>query len=318
MWPGLNYLGSSDLLDAARERSQRILDLGFRRQRHDPSIIPRTSEARRPRRRQESELPLRWQVPPKGESHLRLFSLNIAHGRRNAPNQPFLSRRKAQRNLRAIGEAVRDLGPDVVALQEADGPSSWSGNLDHVETIAQHAELSSHIRGDHKLFGFGRFDIRYGTALLANRPLNDVVSHSFGATWRDTKGFVVATVEVPSWDGAEIDVVSVHLDFLNPNIRRRQICQMVDVLASRGRPLVVVGDLNCCWQREPESMQLLVDALGLVAYEPDWRAPTYPSSKPRRRLDWILVSRQLAYRRYQTVHAPLSDHLVLMADLELA
>lgn len=306
------------MLDAAREQGQRFLDFSLRRNPRDPGSDSISDDGRRFLRRSEPVLPLRWQAPPKGDRHLRLFSLNVAHGRRNAPNQPFLSRRKAHRNLRAIGEAVRDLGPDVVALQEADGPSSWSGNFDHVETIAQHAELSAHVRGDHNPFGFGRFDIRSGTALLANRPLNDVVSHRFGLTWRDTKGFVVATVEVPSWDGAEIDVVSVHLDFLNPKIRRRQICRMVDVLAARGRPLVVVGDLNCCWQREPQSMQLLVDALGLVAYEPDWRAPTYPSSKPRRRLDWILVSRQLAYRRYQTIHAPLSDHLVLMADLELA
>ena len=31
------------------------------------------------------------------------------------------------------------LAPDVVALQEADGPSGWSGNFDHVATLARQA-----------------------------------------------------------------------------------------------------------------------------------------------------------------------------------
>jgi len=290
----------------------------------DPRRLGRRVEGEEGRRfrrflggRREPHLPARWQVAPKEGHHLRLFSLNVAHARRNAPNRPFLSRRRAHQNLGEIAQAVRELGPDVVALQEADGPSSWSGNFDHVATLAELANLADHVRGDHNPFGIGRFNLQSGTALLANLPLADVLSHRFAMTWRDTKGFVVGTVTVPSWGNAEIDIVSVHLDFLNPTIRRRQIRRMVDVLAERQRPRVVVGDLNCCWQREPRSMQLLVDALGLRAHEPGCRAPTYPSRRPRRRLDWVLISPELEYSRYQTLHSPLSDHLALVTDLEL-
>ena len=99
--------------------------------------------------RDEHSLPPRWQVPPKESRHFRLFSLNVAHGRRTKANQPFLRRETAKRNLEAIADTVRDLGPDVVALQEADGPSSWSGNFDHVATIARQANLADHVRGDH-------------------------------------------------------------------------------------------------------------------------------------------------------------------------
>lgn len=256
-------------------------------------------------------------VPRKEQGALRLFSLNVAHGRRTAANKPFLRRRTAQRNLDQIAQAVRGLTPDVVALQEADGPSSWSGNFDHVATLAEQTHLIDHYRGEHNPFRLGRLRLSSGTALLATQPLQDPSSHRFAVSWRDTKGFVVATLTVPEWGGAEIDIVSVHLDFLIPRVRRQQILQLADRMLPRGRPIVVVGDLNCCWQWEPRSMRLLMETLGLEAFEPEATAPTFPSKRPIRRLDWVLVSRELTYDGYHTLPIPLSDHLGVVADLSL-
>lgn len=257
------------------------------------------------------------EVPPKEEGSLRLFSLNVAHGRRNTANRPFLRRHTAQRNLHHIAETVRGLTPDVVALQEADGPSAWSGNFDHVATLAEQTDLTDHYRGDHNPFQWGRFRLASGTALLANQPLQEPSSHRFAVSWRDTKGFVAATVTVPEWDNAEIDIVSVHLDFLIPRVRRKQILQLAERLIPRQRPCVVVGDLNCCWQWEPRSLQLLMETLDLEAFEPHSLAPTFPSRRPIRRLDWVLISPELTYDAYHTLPIPLSDHLGVVADLSL-
>ncbi len=257
------------------------------------------------------------QVPSKLEDHFRVFSLNVAHARRNVPVKPYLGRRKAQRNLAEIAETLRVLAPDVVALQEVDGPSTWSGNFDHVAAIARQSGLIDHYRGDHNEFGIGRFRMAAGTALLARQPLLDPASHRFSVSWRDTKGFVVAALEVPEWGGLSVDVVSVHLDFLVPSVRRKQILRMVDELEHRQRPMVLLGDLNCCWQHEPRSMDLLVRHLGLQAHEPQTLAHTYPAHRPRRRIDWILASPEFDFHGYHTVQAPLSDHLVLVADLTM-
>jgi endonuclease/exonuclease/phosphatase family metal-dependent hydrolase len=256
-------------------------------------------------------------IPAKKEERLRFFTLNVAHGRQHNPSNVFLGRRRLQQNITAIADIVRALTPDVVALQEADGRSSLSGGFDHVAALARQAELHDHYRGNHTALRLGRFNVASGTAILARQPLLEPISHRFDLSWRDTKGFVAATVVVPEWGGLEVDVVSVHLDFLVPGVRRRQILQMVDRLILRRRPLVVLGDLNCCFEREPKSMRLLVETLGLKAYEPDSRAHTYPSRRPRRRLDWILVSDELEYCGYHTVHLPLSDHSALVADIHL-
>lgn len=253
--------------------------------------------------------------PRKPPGTLRLLTLNVAHGRRDLPHQALLRPPTVRRHLSEIATAVTRLAPDVVALQEADGPSAWSGNFDHVATLSSLTDLGDHFRGDHNPFTLGRFRLASGTALLARHPLHDTTSERFGLSWRDTKGFVVATVAVPEWDHMRLDVVSVHLDFLVPSVRRKQIRHMVEVLRDRGRPLVVLGDLNCCWDREPRSMNLLTQTLGLRAHAPSCKVPTFPSYRPRRRLDWILVSPELEYGGYHTVPTPVSDHLGVLADL---
>lgn len=254
-------------------------------------------------------------IPPKPSSSFRILTLNVAHGRLRLPHQALVPRGQVHRNLARIAGTLKHVGADVVGLQEADGPSAWSGNIDHVATLAALAELQEHYRGDHNPFTMGRFSLASGTALLARVPLVDAKSHRFESSWRDTKGFVVAMVAVPEWGGYEIDVVSVHLDFLVPSVRRRQIRTMIDALADRKRPRVVLGDLNCCWHHEPQSLGLLLRTLDLRAHELERRAPTYPTYRPRRRLDWILISPELDFFGYHTLPASLSDHLGVIADL---
>jgi endonuclease/exonuclease/phosphatase family metal-dependent hydrolase len=256
-------------------------------------------------------------IESKPGDQIRLFTLNVAHGRRQESHQALLSPDSLQQNLADVAATLRELAPDVVALQEADGPSAWSGNFDHVEMLAELAELAAHYRGNHNPFGRGRFNLASGTALLARLPLSEASSERFAKSWRDTKGFVAATISVPQWGDLGIDVVSVHLDFLTPNVRRRQIRVMIDKLKGRDRPLAVLGDLNCCWRRDPKSLDLLTGELGLRAHQPEAQRPTYPSHRPRHRLDWILISDQLEFGGYHTVAAPLSDHLGLVADIKL-
>lgn len=256
-------------------------------------------------------------LPPRSPDAVRLVTLNVAHGRRRVLHQAFVRRSTTKRNLDAVAQTLVGVGPDVVALQEADGPSAWSGNFDHVAALAAESRLDDHFRGDHNPFHVGRRQLASGTALLARWQLCDPHSERFGTTWRCTKGFVVATVAIPAWGGLEIDLVSVHLDFLKPNLRRRQIEAMSNSLADRGRPLIMLGDLNCCWRHEPRTLALLCERLGLHAHAPSLHRPTYPAYLPRRRLDWILLSEELTFVHHRRLPVKLSDHLGVVADVRL-
>jgi endonuclease/exonuclease/phosphatase family metal-dependent hydrolase len=249
---------------------------------------------------------------------LRLLTLNVAHGRKLATHQALLSRATVERNLAEIGDLIGSSDAHLVALQEADGPSAWSGNFDHVELLARLAEHSDYFRGEHNPFALGRRNLASGTALLGRHDLRRPHSHRFGTSWRDTKGFVVATVPVPEWGETEIDVVSLHLEPVVPAVRRQQIAQLTEHLLRRQRrPLVVLGDFNCSWSEEALHFRPLARHLGLRTHQPRHHAPTYPSRRPRRRIDWILISPELEFVGYRTLPNTVSDHLGVVAELQL-
>jgi hypothetical protein len=80
---------------------------------------------------------------------LKVMTLNITHGRKDGPNQVFQRARTIKSNLDEIAEVVNREKPDVLALQEADGPSIWSGGLDQVKYLAEKAFFQYYIHGEH-------------------------------------------------------------------------------------------------------------------------------------------------------------------------
>ena len=181
-----------------------------------------------------------------GRAALRVMTLNVAHGRGDRFHQSQLERADHEAILGEIAAVIDREAPDVVALQESDGPSSWSGGFDHVAwLVARSAWVCSGVRGAHVAHEVLGERLEYGTAVLSRGPVRRACSEPFGLSWVDTKGFVVATVAAPGWgEEAAVDVVSVHLDFLSELVRRRQVRRLVAALERRRRPVVVMGDFN--------------------------------------------------------------------------
>ena len=256
--------------------------------------------------------------PKVGNSHggrvsLRVMTLNLAHGRKDGWHQALQKRSTIRSNLDEVAEVLRREKPDVVALQEADGPSLWSGQFDHPEYVADKAGFPHVCRGVH----VDGMKLSYGTALLSRLPMDDSASHTFASSpLSPSKGFVVCTVRCPGDPLVEIDVVSVHLDFLRQGVRRKQVEEMIAELRGRGKPMVVMGDLNCEWEAEDAPIRTLAEELGLTAYKPDAQdMDTFPSRE--KRFDWILLSSELRFVEHETVQDVVSDHLAVVAKVEL-
>ena len=60
---------------------------------------------------------------------LKIVTLNVAHGRNQSVSQLLLDKEDISANLLRIAGVLGTVGADVVALQEADGPSGWSGKF---------------------------------------------------------------------------------------------------------------------------------------------------------------------------------------------
>jgi len=247
------------------------------------------------------------------------MSLNVAHGRRLARQQLFLRGQRFHANLSQVAAVLRREGPHVVALQEADGPSFWSGDFNHIEKLAGLAGYEYHFRGEHNSARIGKRRVSCGTALLSRVPLDAPSSFVFPSTRPSPrKGFVAARVSLPGAPGCQVDVVSVHLDFLRKANRRKQILAMEKELAGRKSPLIILGDMNCWWRRRNDALPLLVERLNVRPCRPEARdLATFPSRRPVLRIDWILISAELEFSHYSTLSDTMSDHLGVIAEVRL-
>lgn len=253
---------------------------------------------------------------------MRVMTLNTAHGRGNSLSQFFLNEREIRRNLDRIATLIRRHAPDVVALQEADGPCAWSGSFDHVAYLAEQSGLRHHWRGEHGTYTLGKFTLTYGTALMGRAELHNRHSKHFGLSWRDSKGFVSAQllrthgVVAFSAGWEKITFVSVHLDFLLRLNRADQLQMLKDAFETLASDrMVIMGDFNCSWESDRGLLKEFCQTHGLHAHRPRVHMPTFPTRAPRRRLDWILCSETIRFKSHFVVNEPISDHCAVVADL---
>jgi len=244
-------------------------------------------------------------------------TLNVAHGRKDSLNQMLLAREAIQSNLQEVAAQLRETEAHAIALQEADAPSGWSGKFDHVALLANAADYPCYFHGTHDQSNWSS----YGTALLSRYPLDGALSHTFEPSWpTKPKGFVKSHI---AWNPGNtmpspvnVTLVSVHLDFSRDSVRQQQVEEMTAALNSIATPLVVTGDFNADWLAKTSAVRSLAEALQLHSFEPfSETLGTYTSDG--KRLDWILISRQLKFLRYEVLTEAVSDHLTVVAEIAL-
>jgi len=247
---------------------------------------------------------------------LKVMTLNIAHGRKTAFSQMFLSWQTIYQNLGDIAGVLKTTAPDIVALQEADGPSWWSGDFDHVALLAGKAVYPWHSLAAY----MDKWGLQYGAALLARRPYLETRACRFAASWpTPAKGFSMGRF---GWfpQGPDkrkpvfVDVISVHLDFSRETIRTRQIDELRAALAGRKGPQIIMGDFNSRWFTDESVVRTMNRRSGLQVYRPEASdLGTYGSG--RYRYDWILISADLRFISYRVMPTLISDHLAVVAKI---
>ena len=248
---------------------------------------------------------------------IRVVTLNVAHGRKDGRNQMLLKDETIRSNLLELAQLLDRAEADVIALQEADAESSWSGGFNHVDFLAENSTYGCSHHGIHassRMYDFG-------TALLSGRPFQGSFVHSFQPSRpTTTKGFSVAAL---NWnpDGLLpepklVKFISVHLDFSRRSVRRSQIDEMVAVLSRIEGPMVLMGDFNTDWQTEDSSLKYLAEQMNLSVFEPHADGLSTYGDKGAR-LDWILISPELEFSMYAVFPDVVSDHYAVAAEINL-
>lgn len=216
-----------------------------------------------------------------------------------------------QKGLRPVVELLRELAPDVVALQEV-GANWREGPPGHpTARLAQQTGLS------HRLFVPAIVEpgkTRYGQAVLSRWPLRNVVLRTFAARGGEPRRAAAVDVVRP---GTDVRLLATHLSHI-PEERARQGPELLDIAddcAPDDRPYVVAGDLNEPYDERSHWFRTLLDRLhdaGRCA-----PAPTFENPSPDERIDYLLAS-GARWRDAGVPHAPdLSDHRPVWADLDV-
>jgi endonuclease/exonuclease/phosphatase family metal-dependent hydrolase len=245
---------------------------------------------------------------------LDVVTLNIAHARGTAVNQLFVTAARHRQNLKEIAVALTRADADVVALQEADAGSLWSGGFDHVEFLSGETDYDCYVHGHHA----DTWLYNFGTALLSRVPMSETASHAFRPSPpTTTKGLVRGTIawRAPGEDSTirKVTLVSVHLDFSRKSVRDAQVAEIVTAMSDHTGPLILLGDMNEDWKSEDSVVKRVASALGLRAFAPDSsELGTYEQSE---RIDWILISRELRFVDFASIPDVVSDHRGLVARI---
>ncbi|ASP40830.1 endonuclease [Bacterioplanes sanyensis] len=216
--------------------------------------------------------------------------------------QHLLPSRQRKHALANIADLLKPF--DLVALQEADAGSWRSRHENQVECLAQLADFPYWYQQVNRNLGALA---QHSNGLLCRAPLQTVEKHALPGLLPG-RGLMLATLQ---WPQAKVTVAVTHLALG----KRTQFGQL-DYLVSQVKDaehLIIMGDLN--QEAEVLLQHSPLKRLNLQRL-PD-KCPTFPSWRPQRGLDHILVSDGLWLRQVASIHHPQSDHLPVAAEVAL-
>ena len=242
--------------------------------------------------------------------HLRLLSFNIQVGINTQQYRHYLTRSwqhllphaRRIKNLDQIASAISDF--DLVALQEVDGGSLRSGFVNQTEYLALRAgypywyqqlnrnlgKLAQHSNG---------LLSRYKPSILEDHKLPGLIPG---------RGAIIARFG----DGDEpLIVVMMHLA-LSQRARNGQLSYLNE-LVSQYKHIVLMGDMNTHAEQLLNNSPLRDSSLVAVHAGMD----TFPSWKPRKSLDHILVSSSIEVQSVGVLNLPVSDHLPVAVEIKI-
>ena len=241
---------------------------------------------------------------------LKLLSANIQAGSSTRRYSDYVTRSWSHAlpagNKRGSLDSIAKMAGehDIVGLQEADPGSLRSGFTNQTHYLAEQ----------------GRFDY---WSHQPNRSVGRVASSANGLLSR-LEPMEVSDHALPGRIGgrgvllarfgggdAGLVVAVAHLS-LGSTSRRAQLSFLAELLADHPHA-VLMGDFNCVPDR-PE-MDLLYSRTHLRP--PALCVPTFPSWRPQRAIDHMLVTPALALATMQALPAAQSDHLALSVELDV-
>jgi endonuclease/exonuclease/phosphatase family metal-dependent hydrolase len=206
------------------------------------------------------------------------------------------------RNLDRIADLVRDY--DLVGLQEVDAGSLRSGFVNLTEYVAHRAEFPFWYDQTNRKFGGVA---RHAIGMLSRFQCTEIIEHRLPGP---IPGRGALSMRFGQGEDALL-VMILHLA-LGKRARLQQLDYIADQV-NNARHVILMGDMN--FHSESAEMEFLINRTLMT--EPIHGLHTWPSWRPRRSIDHILVTPSVQVDHVRVLDFPVSDHLPISMEITL-
>ena len=253
-----------------------------------------------------------WQQFSLSDTHrtqhsLKLLSYNIQVGIHTKQYRDYLfnawqhilPHAKREHNLQQIAELIQHF--DIIALQEVDGGSFRSQYANQIHYLAKAANKKFwHQQLNRNL---GHFAQHSNGVIGDIKPIN-ISNHALPGI----RGRGAIAFEIGERDPLLVVVAHLALSKKAQDHQLRYIKGIIDRYAH----VVIMGDLNT------DSLRILYDSpLQNSGLKASHARATYPSWRPVKCLDQILVSQHIHIHKVAVLDFALSDHLPVAIEIEI-
>jgi len=247
---------------------------------------------------------------PRAANSIRLLSFNMQVGIQTGAFHHYLSRSwqhllPSKQRLQAIQQIARLSSHfDIVALQEVDGSSWRSQHLNQAQQIAELAGFPHYYQQINR--NLGKL-AQHSNGVLSRLPAQRIERHALPGL---LPGRGMMLLKYGEGEQA-IMVAATHLA-LGKKTQFSQLDYLIEAVGDH-QHLIIMGDLN----QEAEVLLQHSPLRRLNLHPVEAEQCTFPSWRPQRGLDHILVSDSLELQRIAVIDHPQSDHLPVAAEIRL-
>ena len=230
---------------------------------------------------------------------VKVLTFNIYHGA--TMNGDF--------NLDHIADIIKDLDPDLVALQEVDFKTNRSKKYDLVTELGIRTKMSP-IFGRAMYFSGGA----YGNGVLSKYGFEKTENFPFPEEQGvEPRTALVVDVKMPFGD--VITLISTHLTVENEKSRMKQAEVLNKFFGNNNSNGILAGDLNEL--PEGETIRQLQKQWTMSFTD---NSPSYPSSFPNQKIDYVMYRPAQRWKVLKTIvidDKVASDHCPVYVELQL-
>jgi len=240
---------------------------------------------------------------PDKPTRFRVMTYNIHHG----------AGLDGKVDLLRIAQLIKEQGADVVALQEVDKGTQRTARRDFPEELAALTGMTCVFSNNYAFEGG-----EYGNAVLTKFPVKHWTNlHYKMLREGEQRGILQLVLDVR---GREVVFMNTHIDYRPDDAERWLNVGEIEGLKKKygDRPIIMCGDFNASpdsrvCRRIAESFD---DTWALIGQGDGF---TIPVRNPRNRIDYIWISKgkSLVPKKIWVPRSEASDHLPVVADLEL-